>query len=221
MPFAGFPERALVFYEGLLADNTKAYWTDHKAVYDECVAAPLRALLDELGPEFGEAKVFRPYRDVRFSKDKTPYKTQAAALVQDGTDVGQGLYLALSADGLEVGGGFHHAAPDQVQRLREAVADDPGGAALSDVLEGLRAEGWSVDGEQLVRVPRPWDRDHPRADLLRTKTVTALRRYGPEDWLHTREALHRVAADWRRIDPLMIWLRDHVGPSRAAPRPRR
>jgi uncharacterized protein (DUF2461 family) len=142
MPFAGFPERALVFYEGLLADNTRAYWSDHKAVYDECVAA----LLDELGPEFGEAKVFRPYRDVRFSKDKTPYKTQAAAVVQDATDVGQGLYLALSADGLEVGGGFHHAAPDQVQRLREAVAHDPGGAALGDVVEGLRAEGWHVGG---------------------------------------------------------------------------
>ena len=218
MAFAGFPERALVFYEGLLADNTKAYWADHKAVYDECVAAPLRALLDELGPEFGEAKVFRPYRDVRFSKDKTPYKTQAAAVVQEGSDVGQGLYVALSADGLEVGGGFHHTATDQVQRFREAVADEPTGPRFAALVADLRAEGWSVDGERLVRVPKPWDAGHPRADLLRLKTVRALRRYEPEEWLHTREALERVAAGWRRIEPLMTWLRDHVGASRAAPR---
>lgn len=67
MPFAGLPEQALVFHEGLLADDTRAYWTDHRAGYDRCVAAPLRALLDELGPEFGEREVFRPYRDVRMA----------------------------------------------------------------------------------------------------------------------------------------------------------
>jgi uncharacterized protein (DUF2461 family) len=78
----GFPEEALVFYEGLEADNTKAYWTDHKAVYERAVREPLDALLAELAPEFGTAKVFRPYRDVRFSKDKTPYKTAAAAVVE-------------------------------------------------------------------------------------------------------------------------------------------
>jgi uncharacterized protein (DUF2461 family) len=68
--FAGFPEEALVFYEGLRADNTKAYWTDHKSLYDAAVRAPMQALLDELEPEFGRAKLFRPYRDVRFAKDK-------------------------------------------------------------------------------------------------------------------------------------------------------
>jgi uncharacterized protein (DUF2461 family) len=68
--FAGFPEEALVFYEGLRADNTKAYWTDHKALYDSAVRAPMQALLDQLEPEFGRAKLFRPYRDVRFAKDK-------------------------------------------------------------------------------------------------------------------------------------------------------
>ncbi|TAL12327.1 MAG: DUF2461 family protein, partial [Frankiales bacterium] len=77
--FEGFPEEALVFYEGLEADNTKAYWTDHKALYDRTVKAPMEALLAQLEPEFGPATFFRPYRDVRFSKDKTPYKTHAGA----------------------------------------------------------------------------------------------------------------------------------------------
>jgi uncharacterized protein (DUF2461 family) len=70
--FTGFPEEALVFYEGLCADNTKAYWSDHKHVYERAVKAAMEALLADLEPEFGTAKFFRPYRDVRFAKDKTP-----------------------------------------------------------------------------------------------------------------------------------------------------
>ena len=116
--FEGFPEQALDFYEGLEADNTKAYWSDHKAQYDACVKAPMQALLAALAPEFGPAKIFRPYRDVRFSKDKTPYKTHAAAVVEgSGT-----LYVQLGADGLYVGGGFWHTASDQVQPLNDWLA---------------------------------------------------------------------------------------------------
>jgi uncharacterized protein (DUF2461 family) len=65
MTFAGFGEMVVDFYEGLEADNTKAYWSDQRAVYDEQVRAPMLALLADLEPEFGAGKVFRPYRDVR------------------------------------------------------------------------------------------------------------------------------------------------------------
>ena len=90
MAFSGWAEQALDFYEGLEADNTKTYWTRQKQVYEEQVLRPMADLLDELGPEFGESKVFRPYRDVRFSKDKTPYKTHIGAMVG-------GSYIQLSA----------------------------------------------------------------------------------------------------------------------------
>jgi uncharacterized protein (TIGR02453 family) len=207
MGFAGFPERLLSFYEGLGADNTKAYWTDHKTVYDECVAAPMRALLDELEPEFGEAKFFRPYRDVRFAKDKTPYKTQAAALVGE-------LYLAVSADGLFVGGGYYHTSTDQAQRLRAAVADDRTGSALAAIVQALTRQGWEVSGEQLKRVPKPWDDSHPRADLLRHKSLIASKSHEPAEWLHTRKVKDRIAKAWRQLVPLGDWLRDNVGPAR-------
>src|SRR5262249_19370571 len=75
MSFEGWPAEALDFYEGLEADNSKAYWTAHKAVYDEKVLAPMTELVEELAPEFGVFKIFRPYRDIRFSKDKSPYQT--------------------------------------------------------------------------------------------------------------------------------------------------
>jgi uncharacterized protein (DUF2461 family) len=76
--FEGFTDDALEFYDRLIADNSKTYWTAHKAVYDHAIAAPMQALVDALAPEFGSGRLFRPYRDVRFSKDKTPYKTGQA-----------------------------------------------------------------------------------------------------------------------------------------------
>ncbi|MGZ6827392.1 MAG: DUF2461 domain-containing protein [Mycobacteriales bacterium] len=207
MTFTGFPDEALVFYEGLEADNSKAYWTDHKPVYDACVAAPMKALLAELEPVFGPAKVFRPYRDVRFSKDKTPYKTRQDAVVHVGE---QALYLGLGADGLRVGGGRWHAAPEQVARLRTSVADDRTGGHLSAVLDGLRAAGFEVAGEQLKRVPRPWDATHPRAELLRHKSLVTWVDHAPEPWLHTAAAKEVVAEAWRAVEPLNRWLADHA-----------
>lgn len=212
MRFDGFPERALDFYEGLLADNTKAYWTEHKAVYDDAVRAPMQALLDDLGPEFGEARLFRPYRDVRFAKDKTPYKTAAAAAVGD--DAQGGLYLQLSADGLMVAGGAHGLATDQARRLRAAAADDRPGRALVRVLDALRAQGFDVEGERLKRVPAEYGPDHPRADLLTLKTLFAVQQHAPAEWLHTTRAREVVTTAWRQLQPLNAWLSAHVGPSR-------
>lgn len=217
--FTGFPEQALVFYEGLEADCTKAYWADHKAVYDSCVRGPLDALLAQLEPEFGAGKVFRPYRDVRFSKDKSPYKTHAAAVVEGAPGDGS-LYVQLSAEGLYVGGGYWHTHSDQVQRLRAAVDDDLSGRQLVEVLDRLTADGWEVIGDRLVRVPKPYDAEHPRADLLRHKSLAAGLRFAPAEWLHEPECLDRVVAAWRAVGPLNAWLSQHVGATRQEVRPR-
>jgi uncharacterized protein (TIGR02453 family) len=216
MDFAGFPDEMLTFFEGLEADNSKPYWTDHRAQYDTAVAGPMRALLDALGPEFGEAKFFRPYRDVRFSKDKTPYKTHAGAVVRGEPGDG-GLYLQVSADGLLVAGGYWSCATDQSRRLREAVADDRLGGHLVTLLGDLTGAGFDVGGDRLKRVPKPADPDHPRADLLRAKTLTASRHHPPDDGLDSPETLERVRDGWRALAPLNRWLADHVGVSRAVP----
>ena len=213
MGFSGLPESALVFFEGLEADNSKTYWTDHREVYDDAVRAPLQALLDELEPEFGAAKVFRPHRDVRFSKDKSPYKTQAAAAVH-GADGDGALYLALSAQGLFLAGGYWQTQSDQVRRLRDAVADDASGRRLVVLLDRLLDAGFEIGGEKLKRVPKPWDGEHPRAGLLLHKSLTASRALGQPGWLHTPEVAERVADAWRAVRPLNGWLARHVGPHR-------
>lgn len=206
MRFEGFPERALDFYEGLEADNSRPYWTDHKAVYDACIKAPMEALLAELESEFGPGKLFRPYRDVRFSKDKTLYKTAAGATAG-------GLYVQLSAAGLFAAGGLWQTTTDQARRLRAAVADDRSGTALEQLLERLHRDGLRWDGDRLKRIPKE-HADCPREELVVLKTLTGSRAWEPEPWLHTREALDRVASTWRALGPLRAWLDEHVGPPR-------
>jgi uncharacterized protein (TIGR02453 family) len=216
--FEGFPDQGLVFYEGLEADNSKAYWTEHKADYDACVRAPMLALLAELGEEFGTAKVFRPYRDVRFSHDKTPYKThQGAVVTPEGRGAGS-WYVQISADGLHVSGGSWRLESDQVARYRRAVSDPVQGGRLAAEVERLRAAGWAIEGDRLVRVPAGYAPDADRLELLKHKALHASRHWTPEDWLHTPAVVDRVRDAWRDLASLNTWLADNVGATTKEPR---
>jgi uncharacterized protein (TIGR02453 family) len=207
MAFRGWKAEALEFFEGLEADNSKGYWEAHKDVYETSVRAPMEALLEELEPEFGDGKVFRPYRDVRFSADKSPYKTNIAAVVGEG-------YLSLSADGLGAGCGMWEMAPDQLERYREAVAADPSGEELTDVVAGVRKAGVDVmpHGE-LKTAPRGYPKDHPRIELLRYKGVIAWKHWPPAAWLGTAKAKDRLVGVFRAAGPLNAWLERNVGAS--------
>ena len=215
MPFRGWPAEALTFYEGLEADNSKAYWTANKATYEECVRAPFLALADEVRDEVGELRLFRPYRDVRFSKDKTPYKTAAGAAGE--LEGGSVVYVQLSAAGLFVASGYYQPAADQLERFRVAVADDRSGPQLEEVVASLRQQGFDIGGEALKVAPRGFARDHPRVALLRHKGVTAGRTFAPAKWLSTAKARDRVLDTWRAAAPLHAWLDRHVGPSTLPP----
>jgi uncharacterized protein (TIGR02453 family) len=206
MSFTGIPIAALDFYEDLETDNTKSFWTTHKQMYDECVRAPLEALATELEKQFGPAKLFRPYRDVRFAKDKTPYKTHQGVWFGETS-----LYLQVSAAGLRLAGGYWETSAAQVDRLRRAVADEVVGPQLERALAGVRRKGLTTGGAQLTRVPSGYPKDHPRADLLRYKTLTASADLGCPDWLSTPKAKAEIVKNWRGIVPLIAWLDTHVG----------
>jgi uncharacterized protein (TIGR02453 family) len=206
MGFAGFGERLVDFYEGLAADNSKAYWTDHRAEYEEHVRAPMAALLAELEPEFGHGKIFRPYRDVRFSPDKSPYKTHCGAVVD-------GYYVQVDAEGVLVAGGYYRMAPDQIQRYRVAVDDPRRGEDLRRRLDTLFQAGLTIAGDQMATRPRGVDLRHPRLDLLRHRSLYAWYRWPGEELMSRPELAGKVAARWRQLTPLLEWLTDHVGPS--------
>ncbi|MFD6700411.1 MULTISPECIES: DUF2461 domain-containing protein [unclassified Microbacterium] len=206
--FPGWSERASAFYIGLEADNSKDYWTRNRAVYDAEVLAPMQALLDDLSAEFGEGRIFRPNRDIRFSADKSPYKTSIAATL------GQG-YVEFSARGIGTGAGCHMLASDQLTRLRAAVADDATGSRLEAVIDDLVASGIDVTShDRLATAPRGYAKDHPRIELLRNKDLVARSHWGPETpWLHSPEAAEHVEEVLRAARPLVQWLDENVGAS--------
>lgn len=213
MAFRGWSTEALDFFEGLEADNSKTYWTEHKAIYDEKVYAPMVELLAELDEEFGPTKIFRPYRDVRFSADKTPYKTNIGAMLGHG-------YVQLTAAGLSAGQGMYMMAPDQLTRFRTAVAESPG-VELERVIAAIEQKKIAVRGHDALKtVPRGFDKDHPRAERLKYKGLIAWQDWAPAAWLGKPAAKDRIVEFLRATAPLMSWLDTHVGESTAPARSR-
>jgi uncharacterized protein (TIGR02453 family) len=209
-PFAGIPSDAFRFYADLEQNNNRDWWLEHKPVYEAAVKEPLTQLLAGLEPRFGPAKLFRPNRDVRFSPDKSPYKTAQgafAAVVE-----GVGFYIQLSADGLLIGGGCHTYTPAQLARFRGAVDDPASGDALQAIVRKVEAAGFAVEGERLKTVPRGFDKDHPRAELLKHKSLTAGVNVGQPGWLAGPGAVEEVAQRWEQLRPLVEWEGRYAAP---------
>ncbi|HET9770428.1 MAG TPA: DUF2461 domain-containing protein [Acidimicrobiia bacterium] len=208
MTFRGWPAEAIEFYEGLEADNTRAYWQDHKKEYEELVRRPMTELLAELAGEFGEGKIFRPYRDVRFARDKSPYKTAIGATLE------RGGYVQFSAHGLAAGSGYYGMMPDQLDRYRRAVDDDKSGAELAALVARLRKAGVEITAKDTLKTaPKGYAKDHPRIELLRHKGLIAWKQWPVAAWMGTAKAKQRVVAFLTTARPLTAWLDTHVGPS--------
>jgi uncharacterized protein (TIGR02453 family) len=202
--FTGFTEAALDFYDDLEIDNTKSFWEAHKDVYLATVRAPMSALTAALEPDFGTAKVFRPFRDVRFAKDKTPYKTNQGAFV--GAGPACGWYVEIAARGVRTGAGFYHASASDLGRIRASIAEETTGKQLQRILAKLEKAGFEVGGDRLKTSPRGYDADHPRIELLRHRSLTVGKDYGFQPIIHTPELLDAVRADWAAARPLVDWV---------------
>ncbi len=209
MTFEGFPEAALDFYDDLELDNTKSFWESHKHVYAESVRAPMLALTEALAPEFGTAKVYRPYRDVRFAKDKTPYKTHQGAFVAAGRATGY--YVQVGAPGVRVGAGWYRPESPDLARIRTAIDIEHSGQELERIVADLEAQGFALAGDQLKTSPRGYAGDHPRIHLLRYTTMAVGKSYGFDPFVHTPALLDRVREDWRALTPLVEWVHRTVG----------
>ena len=165
----------------------------------------MEELLAELEPEWGEGKIFRPYRDVRFSADKSPYKTNIAAMVGEG-------YVQLTSQGLGAGAGMWEMTSDQLERYRQAVSTDASGQQLVGIAARIRKAGVEVTGHEVLKTaPRGYPKDHPRIELLRCKGLTAWREWPAGAWLGTRKAEDRLVEFFQVSQPLNVWLREHVG----------
>jgi uncharacterized protein (TIGR02453 family) len=202
--FTGFPREGIEFFEELATHNNRPWFLAHKDVYERACRAPMQALAAELRPRLGVARVSRINRDLRFARDRAPYKTYIAAGAG-------GRYISVSPQGLYVGAGFRKPDPTLLQRFRAAVDDEATGRKLQAILRSLRRRGYEVGShETLSQAPRGYDRDHPRVDLLRMKDVFAGRSFAPAPWLSTRRALERIDRVVTDTADFVAWLQRHV-----------
>ena len=205
--FKGWPEDFQRFFIGLELDNSKKYFEANRRTYEDSVKGPMAALLESLEPDFGPGKVFRANRDIRFSKDKSPYKTNIAA------DVGMGAkggYLSLDARGFTVATGRYMMSPEEIAKFRKKVAADGSSAQLAAIVSRLEKSGYDIGGEELKRVPPPWPQDHPRAELLRRKSLYVWKNYGLKPWLGSSSARKYVVKTWTDAQPLNDWFKKNL-----------
>jgi uncharacterized protein (TIGR02453 family) len=222
LSFEGFRPDAFSWFSGLEADNSKRYFIAHRDTYDVAVRGALEAMLEELADDFGgRVKMFRQNRDVRFSPDKSPYKTTTYGLIVDRPDSLAALYAQLSSAGLFAGTGYYMLAADQLARMRDAITDDATGPALEQAIATARAAGLETFGEALKTAPRGYPRDHPRVHLLRHKSLIAGDRLESGAAGITRAAaLEHARSAWAACGPLNGWLDANVGASDLAPESR-
>jgi uncharacterized protein (TIGR02453 family) len=213
--FGGFGPEVRAWFEGLEADNSKAYFAAGRDVYEHAIRDQMEALLTELSAELGgSVKMFRQNRDIRFSRDKSPYKTNTYGIVYGSPIAREGLYASISAHGLTAGSGYHVMARDQLERYRDRIVDDDLGPELAERVAVARKAGLEVWGQSLATAPRGYPKDHARIDLLRRKSLTlGATRPLVGGGIGRDDGLEFVSGVWRASAPVTAWLDEHVGPS--------
>jgi uncharacterized protein (TIGR02453 family) len=218
--FAGFPPDAMTFLGDLRANNRREWFAEHRAVYERAVRAPAEALasslaqaLSEKGGQAFAPRIFRLHRDVRFSKDKSPYNAHLHIAVTPERPAGaaqaaSGFYFGLDPDRLQLGAGVFELKSAALNRLRTAVADPVRGPALAAALARIEAAGFRLEGPMLKRTPAPYPPDHPRAGLLRYKGLTAWREVADRRQIEGPGLLAECLETFDQLARLHAWLMD-------------
>jgi uncharacterized protein (TIGR02453 family) len=212
--FEGFTPAIRKWFQGLEADNSRDYFLAHRDFYEESIRGQMEALLDELSEKFvGEVKMFRQNRDLRFSRDKSPYKTQTYGVIRHSHDAPHGLFASISSRGLVAGGGYYRMARDQLDRYRDAVVDDKHGPQLEKAIAKAQKAGLELWGQTLATAPRGYPKDHERIDLLRCKSVALGATLKLGSGIGRADSLRFVTQTWNAAAPVTAWLDGHVGAS--------
>jgi uncharacterized protein (TIGR02453 family) len=184
---------AQAFLTTLAQNNTRDWWQDNKATYDAQLKTPALTLLDQLcaplaslTDETVTAKLFRPHRDVRFSKDKTPYNTHLHMMWQVAAGAPQNpvFFFGIGVDYVTVGAGMMGFDKPMLGNWRKMVDLDHD--RILGIVDGLEADGFGLREPALKRVPSTYDKDHPAAYLLRMKGCTASRALDTKGDLQTQ-----------------------------------
>ena len=220
--FEGFADADAKFFKKLAKHNDREWFGEHKEEYEEGWNGPMKMVLEEVRDkidasyphcELSEPKVFRIYRDVRFSKEKVPYKTHVGGLIPTHrtgrkiTDVPMALYFHVGADESFAAAGHYMMEAESLGRFRNAVADEKRGKELASLLARLEKKGYAARAhEALKRPPKGFDPDHPRAALLKWKGCIVRMPNLPKGILAKRDLVPWLVAASKATAPLVTWL---------------
>jgi uncharacterized protein (TIGR02453 family) len=220
--FEGFADASAKFFKALARKNDREWFLAHKSEFEEGWNAPMKLLLSDVRDaidgayphlDLAEPKVFRIFRDVRFSKDKSPYKTHIGGFIPlarqgaKATDLPMALYFHVGAKETFGAAGHYMMEPDSLERFRSAVADEKRGAELDKLIARLSKKGFAPDShERLKRVPKGFDPDHPRADLLKRKGLVVGFPAVPAGLIAKPTLTRWLAEACKTAAPLVEWL---------------
>jgi len=201
--FAGFPPEAFKFFAQLARNNNRDWFQAHKDVYERACREPMKALMAAIDPPFGAGWLSRINNDMRFNRDRDPYKTRIEAGVK-------GHYVSVGAHGMYVGTGLYKPEPATLRQLREAMAADVSGRQLQSIVTSLRRKGCTVATHETSSAPpRGYKADHPRIELLKMKDIHAGRTFEPST-LSSSKVLALVKKTMADLKPFSDWLKIHV-----------
>jgi uncharacterized protein (TIGR02453 family) len=221
MPFQGFADKDAKFFKALAKNQSRAWFLAHKTEFDEGYQAPMKALLEDVAAgvdasfeycDLDPPKVFRLNRDVRFAKDKSPYKTHIGGLIptrRQGkvTEVPMALYFHVGLPSSFGAAGHYMMASDQLVKFRAAVADETRGRELVRILAGLEKKGFSIDShDHYQRVPKGYDPEHARAEHLKRKGLTVGFPALPVGILTDKKLVPWLVKHTKAAAPLVEWL---------------
>ncbi len=219
--FRGFSQKALTFLGDLKDNNERSWFNERKELYKEEIVAPAIAFIEELGgrlqsisPQInydvrtnGSGSLMRIYRDVRFSKDKKPYKTNVGIIFWQGSGKKTecpGYYFHMTADEAWIGGGLHIFPKHLLEPYREAVADTKKANALRQALSDVEEVRLKLSSESYKRIPRGYDNDHPQADLLKYKGLYTTKSI-PRNKLYSPSLIETCFEICQQAAPLQQW----------------
>ncbi|MFE7462949.1 DUF2461 family protein [Streptomyces sp. NPDC057499] len=209
--FTGWPPQAMDVLWQLQGEPTKATRERYRADRERLVRQPMIALLNDIAdtdPRYEDFSVWH------FRTGSWWWQHQSA-VIRLGRKVEIGLRFSL--DGLRIQGAWWYPDPGQVDMFRSAVASENSGRELSAIVNDVRHKGYGVSGDMMKRPPRGYPTHHPRADLLRHRSLIAARSLGCEEWLGTPEAAERVLSAATDLDALLMWLTRHVNRAAITP----
>lgn len=221
MAFEGFRDQDAKFFRALKKHQDKTWFTEHKTEFETGWHTPMKELLGSVREaidsayrycDLDEPKIFRIYRDVRFSKDKSPYKTHIGGVLptrRSGkmTEVPMALYMHVGEPHCFAAAGHYMMDAPAMGKFRRAVADDAKGKELVRILAGLEKKGFSIDSHDTYRrVPKGFDPEHPRAEHLKRKGLTVGFPAIPKGMLVSPKLVGWVATHAKAAAPLVEWL---------------